>query len=66
MRFTVSKKNKGEEETKGSSNLKVEYVSEPKKEETPKVDSIGECTICLDNLSDIMLPCLHAFCNDCL
>lgn len=29
-------------------------------------DSIGECSVCLDNLSDIMLPCLHAFCTQCI
>ncbi len=26
-------------------------------------DSVGECSVCLDNLSDLMLPCLHAFCT---
>jgi len=29
-------------------------------------DSVGECSVCLDNQSDIMLPCLHAFCTQCI
>jgi hypothetical protein len=58
------KKTKGFKDEETKDNLKAEYVK--KEEETPKVDSIGECAICLDNLSDIMLPCLHAFCNQCL
>jgi hypothetical protein len=53
------------EEIKENEIIKVVATSETEKP-TPQGDSIGECEICLDNLSDIMLPCLHAFCNQCI
>jgi len=54
-----------EEEMKENEKIKVVATSETEKP-TPMGDSIGECGICLDNMSDIMLPCLHAFCNQCI
>ncbi len=65
MRITISKAAKSVEEVKDSEKLKIEYVTKDSME-TPKQDSVGECSICLDNLSDMMLPCLHAFCNECI
>ncbi len=56
----MTKKPSDSEEMKD--NMKIEMVEKI----TPVEDSIGECTICLENLSDIMLPCLHAFCNKCI
>lgn len=59
-------KQQKKEEAKGSvDNMKIEVV-DSKQIPTPKEDSIGECTICLENMSDIMLPCFHAFCNHCI
>ncbi len=57
--------NKMQEEIKENEMIKVVPTSETDKP-TPLGDSVGECGICLDNLSDIMLPCLHAFCNQCI
>lgn len=57
--------NKIQEEMKENNMIKVVPTSETEKP-TPLGDSVGECGICLDNLSDIMLPCLHAFCNQCI
>jgi hypothetical protein len=66
-RVTKSKPNNQNmiEEMKENEIIKVVATSETEKP-TPQGDSIGECGICLDNLSDIMLPCLHAFCNQCI
>ena len=65
MRVTITKSFKNKEEIKDSEKLKIEYVTN-QDVEPPKVDSVGECSICLDHLSDMMLPCLHAFCNECI
>lgn len=65
IRVTMSKGAKLLEEVKDSEKIKIEYITKDQME-TPKQDSVGECSICLDNLSDIMLPCLHAFCSECI
>jgi hypothetical protein len=66
-RITKSKPNNQNmiEEMKENELIKVVTTSETEKP-TPQGESIRECGICLDNLSDIMLPCLHAFCNQCI
>lgn len=66
VRFSMSRNRLSEENKEGDfAPLKVEVITKDEMQ-TPKSDSIGECSICLDALSDLMLPCLHCFCNQCI
>ena len=67
-RSTGSSGNEGKhlEEMKESEKITVEYLKNEELGKPRGTDSIGECSVCLDNLSDIMLPCLHAFCSPCI
>jgi len=49
----------GEEEDKSSGN-----VEQPPQVE--KVQSSELCSICFDMPSDVVLPCMHAFCEGCI